>query len=101
MGLTTHYSLRSHARKPEKVREQLVPLRDRALDLPADLRLSAVFAYEKHNPRDWQEANQTGTCGRRCTPPHASALGVLPLGPHFEVDLFFALGGKRAGERVL
>lgn len=34
MGLTIHYRLRSHAQKPEKVREQLVRLRDRALDLP-------------------------------------------------------------------
>lgn len=34
MGLTIHYSLRSRARKPERVREQLAKLRSRALDLP-------------------------------------------------------------------
>ena len=34
MGLTIHYDLRSLARKPERVREQLARLRDRALDLP-------------------------------------------------------------------
>jgi hypothetical protein len=34
MGLTIHYSLRSRVRKPEKAREQLVRLRERALDLP-------------------------------------------------------------------
>ncbi len=34
MGLTIHYSLRSRARKPERVREQLIQLRERALDLP-------------------------------------------------------------------
>jgi hypothetical protein len=34
MGLTIHYSLRSRARKPERVREQLAGLRSRALDLP-------------------------------------------------------------------
>ena len=96
MGLTIHWSLRSHVRSPKQAREKIVHLRGRALDLPFEqvgdiVELSGAECdfenCERDDPNRWlliqagqyvEQPAEGGSYSYNVAPTHLAVFETLP-----------------------